>query len=87
MNIIDEVLVSVICYLSGILTGITIYHKCRNTVASQHNIQKEEKQKEKEYVTNSPLIVPSAPAYPVPPMNPDIMHSTPTKKQIIITTE
>ena len=85
MNILDEILINVICYLSGILTGIGIYHKCKNTHLT--NDTDKENEKEKEYVTNSPLIVPSAPAYPVPPMNPDIMHTTPTKKQIVITTE
>ena len=87
MNILDEVLINVICYLSGILTGIGIYHKCKNSYSTNDNDNENEKEKEKEYVTNSPLIVPSAPAYPVPPMNPDIMHTTPTKKQIVITTE
>lgn len=84
MNTLDEILISIICYLSGVLTGISVYYKCQK---NNESINEVEKEKEKEFVTNSPLIVPSAPAYPVPPMNPDIMNSTPTKKQIIITTE
>ena len=84
MNTLDEILISIICYLSGVLTGISVYYKMSK---NNESINEVEKEKEKEFVTNSPLIVPSAPAYPVPPMNPDIMNSTPTKKQIIITTE
>ena len=76
MNGIDIVLINIISYLGGILSGIYLHHKMTKT--NNHN-----KEKEKDITDNfiSPIIpatpIPSAP----PPNNPN------SNKRIIITSE
>ena len=80
MNGIDIVLINVISYLGGILSGIYIHHKMTKT-----NNQTKEKDKEKEKDITDNFISPIIPATPIPsappPNNPNL------NKRIIITSE
>ena len=96
MNGLDIVLINIISYLGGILSGLYIHNKMdKSKKSTRDNEDKkigEDKKQEKEYdvtqVYNSPVLggapMPSAP----PPMNPNYMNSeSPMKKRITITTE
>ena len=78
MNGIDIVLINVISYLGGILSGIYIHHKMNKT-------NNQPKQKEKETDLTDNFISPIVPATPIPsappPNNPNL------NKRIIITSE
>ena len=83
MNGLDIILINVISYLGGILSGLYIHHK----ISKNKDIKKEKINKEKEIIDKyeSPIItatpiqqvIPSAP----PPLNPSL------NKRIIISTE
>tara|TARA_Y100000022_G_C13062629_1_gene289639 strand:- start:236 stop:526 length:291 start_codon:yes stop_codon:yes gene_type:complete len=96
MNGLDIVLINIISYLGGILSGLYIHNKMdKSKKSTRDNGDKdsgENKKVDKEYdvtqVYSSPVLggapMPSAP----PPMNPNYMNSeSPMKKRITITTE
>ena len=96
MNGLDIVLINIISYLGGILSGLYIHNKMdKSKKSTRDNEDKkagENKKIDKEYdvtqVYNSPILggapMPSAP----PPMNPNYMNNdSPMKKRITITTE
>ena len=89
MNGLDIVLINVISYLGGILSGIYIHHKMNKS--KRQNKDKDDKDdKEKDFDVvekyQSPIL--AATAYPTapPPMNPNISQNT-MQKRITITTE
>ena len=93
MNGLDIVLINVISYLGGILSGIYIHHKMsKNKKQNQSNPTKEKEKtidKEKDFDVvekyNSPIL--AATAYPsAPPMNPNFSHNT-MQKRFTITAE
>ena len=89
MNGLDIVLINVISYLGGILSGIYIHHKM-NKSKTQNKDKQKEKDKEKDFDVvekyQSPIL--AATAYPTapPPMNPNISQNT-MQKRITITAE
>jgi hypothetical protein len=100
MNGLDIVLINVISYLGGILSGLYIHHKINKSkkCSKDKNNEDEGKEKEnKEYdvtqVYNSPVLasaIPNTIANAPPPMNPNYMNSNSNsslQKRITITTE
>lgn len=88
MNGLDIVLINVISYLGGILSGIYIHHKM-NKSKRQNKDKDNDRKKEKDFDVaekyQSPIL--AATAYPTaPPMNPNISQNT-LQKRITITTE
>ncbi len=84
MNGLDIVLVNIISYLGGILSGILIHHKMNK---NKKTYDKEDKKEEKEFDKyHSPVLaaqaIPSAP----PPLNPGFTNNN-MNKRITITTE
>lgn len=90
MNGLDIVLINVISYLGGILSGIYIHHKMNKSKRQNKDKDDKEKEKEKDFDVvekyQSPIL--AATAYPTapPPMNPNISQNT-MQKRITITTE
>ena len=91
MNGLDIVLINVISYLGGILSGIYIHHKMNKSKRqNQDKSDNDDRKKEKEFDIvekyQSPIL--AATAYPTapPPMNPNISQNT-MQKRITITTE
>lgn len=88
MNGLDIVLINVISYLGGILSGIYIHHKMNKS--KRQNKDKDDKEKEKDFDVvekyQSPIL--AATAYPTAPpsMNPNISQNT-MQKRITITAE
>ena len=82
MNGLDIVLINVISYLGGILSGIYIHHK----MAKKYTKQDKEKEKEFDNVDkyNSPILTAQAIPTAPPPMNPSLNS---VNKRIIITSE
>ena len=84
MNGLDIVLVNIISYLGGILSGIFIHHKMNK---NKKKYDKEEiKEEEKEFDKyHSPVLaaqpVPSAP----PPLNPGFTNNNMNKRITIVT--
>tara|TARA_Y100000389_G_C17402370_1_gene486064 strand:+ start:1118 stop:1414 length:297 start_codon:yes stop_codon:yes gene_type:complete len=98
MNGLDIVLINVISYLGGILSGLYIHHKMQKSKkCSKDNSDK--KNVDEEYdvtqVYNSPVLasaIPNTIANAPPPMNPNYMNSNSNsnsslQKRITITTE
>ena len=93
MNGLDIVLINVISYLGGILSGIYIHHKMKSKKCSKD--KKDEDEDKEEYdvtqVYNSPILasaIPNTIANAPPPMNPNYMNSNSSlQKRITITTE
>ena len=96
MNGLDIILINVISYLGGILSGIYIHHKMKSKKCSKDKNEGEDKDKDKEeydvtQVYNSPVLasaIPNTIANAPPPMNPNYMNSNSSlQKRITITTE
>ena len=88
MNGLDIVLINIISYLGGILSGLYIHNKMDKSKKSTRDNGDmevgENKKVDKEYDVLGVAPMPSAP----PPMNPNYMNSeSPMKKRITITTE
>ena len=81
MNGLDIVLINVISYLGGILSGIYIHYKMPKNKKKEDNIKEKEliDKYESPVITATPIqqVIPSAP----PPINPSL------SKRITITTE
>ena len=91
MNGLDIVLINVISYLGGILSGIYIHHKMnksksKNKYKEDNDYRKKEKEFDVVEKYQSPIL--AATAYPTapPPMNPNISQNT-MQKIITITAE
>ena len=89
MNGLDIVLINVISYLGGILSGIYIHHKMNKNKKQNHDNSNKEKEKEKDFDIvekyNSPILAETA--YPsAPPMNPNFSQNT-MQKRFTITAE
>ena len=85
MNGLDIVLVNVISYLGGILSGIYIHHKMNKNKKIEEKSEKSEKEFDITDKYQSPVL--AATAIPsAPPMNP-IFPQTNLQKRITITTE
>ena len=91
MNGLDIVLINVISYLGGILSGIYIHHKMNKSKSKNKDKEdNDDRKKEKEFDVvekyQSPIL--AATAYPTapPPMNPNISQNT-MQKRITITAE
>ena len=98
MTGLDIVLINVISYLGGILSGIYIHHKmnknkkCRKDNSDKKNEDNSYNDNKKDYditqVYNSPILAATAVPNAPPPMNPNYINSgSPMKKRITITTE
>ena len=96
MNGLDIVLINVISYLGGILSGLYIHHKINKSKKCSKDKKNEDEDKEKEeydvtQVYNSPVLasaIPNTIANAPPPMNPNYMNSNSSlQKRITITTE
>jgi len=88
MNGLDIVLVNIISYLGGILSGIFIHHKMSRKYKKKNDYEDKNEDKEKDFDKyNSPVLaaqaVPSAP----PPLNPGFISNNNMNKRITITTE
>ena len=81
MNGLDIVLINVISYLGGILSGIYIHHKMSKNKKKEHDYKEKDiiNSYESPVVAATPIqqVIPSAP----PPQNPSL------SKRITITTE
>ena len=81
MNGLDIILINVISYLGGILSGIYIHHKMSKNKKKEDNIKEKEliDKYESPVISATPIqqVIPSAP----PPINPSL------SKRITITTE
>ena len=81
MNGLDIILINVISYLGGILSGIYIHHKMSKNKNKEDNIKEKEliDKYESPVIAATPIqqVIPSAP----PPINPSL------SKRITITTE
>ena len=87
MNGLDIVLINVISYLGGILSGIYIHHKMNKNKKQNQDNPKKDKEKVFDVVEkyNSPIL--AATAYPsAPPMNPNFSQNT-MQKRFTITAE
>ena len=100
MNDFDIVLTNIISYMIGVFTGLYVGHRVRANNVQQYKLNVEKKLQEERLkganifeqqnpnpsINNSPLLVPSAPAFPVQALslNPD--YNTQQKK-ITVTTE
>jgi len=86
MNGLDIVLINVISYLGGILSGIYINHKMnKNKKENQDNLKKEKDSDDGEKY-NSPILAAAYPPPTAPPMNPNFSQNT-LQKRFTITAE
>jgi len=85
MNGLDIVLINVISYLGGILSGIYINHKMnKNKKENKDNHNKEKDSDGEKY--NSPILAAAYPPPTAPPMNPNFSQNT-IQKRFTITAE
>ena len=89
MNGLDIVLINVISYLGGILSGIYIHHKMNKNKKNDnkkndnnYNLEKDFDSQKYESPILSAMAVPSTPVASAPPLNPNYPHSL--NKRIIM---
>ena len=91
MSQLDIILINVVSYMGGILTGIFISYKIKQKNKEKNKDKDKDKEKDKrelEYNNISPI--PTAPAYPVtPPMalNPEYVSNKPVVTKLVFSTE